>query len=521
MVSTLQKSLDDAKAKRALHEASMEKATVECKELLEKLDASQVKANLLDKAVRKSDDEAKKLVGQLADKDAKVKALQEEATKCRQAEREADERRVAAEKEAEAFKAAHDTKHKETESEKNKATDSDALASQLKDQLRSQAQLIDNLRKELEDDGRVLRDERHRAKENEVLLQNLRDDQHNLRNNLADRDDKLHKLQSKLDTLLSDEKSDDSLYGSRADLSDELQRWKLLCDEKENTIKALQNDILALKRALSTLESQFAALQHAQAAENALDEQRKKEAIICNEALKSCQDDCKDKDEKIKALQKELDNLKKLASKRDDELANLESLLDAATRKSGDVSESLRECQERDREKDAVILALQDSGNQKDEMIHTLIAASKVKESVINKLQKEIEDMRNSLKREIVPKTPVETGPSKERSQPEIPFRITRQVPDLVGVGIRLTDIPPHRVVEIVADGPADNSGQIQVGDLLLSVNRDDVSSMHISSIRKLIVGPQGSNVSMEFQRAGSNQIFTVTMQRQLHIEQY
>ncbi len=31
-----------------------------------------------------------------------------------------------------------------------------------------------------------------------------------------------------------------------------------------------------------------------------------------------------------------------------------------------------------------------------------------------------------------------------------------------------------------------------------------------------LIIGPQGSHASMEFQQAGSKQTFTVTMQRQL-----
>jgi hypothetical protein len=73
----------------------------------------------------------------------------------------------------------------------------------------------------------------------------------------------------------------------------------------------------------------------------------------------------------------------------------------SATRKVAELGESLRAYDEKDREKDTIIKTLTNSGREKDEMIHTLIAASKVKDAVINKLQKELDDLRNSIRREI------------------------------------------------------------------------------------------------------------------------
>ena len=440
--------------------------------------------------------------------------------KSRQAEKEAEEKIAGLEKRqkdsSDSIKAILDSKQKEAETEKKKAAAAETCSSQLKDQLRSKDHLIDSLRKELEEDNRSLREERQAAKQNELLVGSLQQQIEQLKKTITERDSDVRGLKSTLDKI----KDHDLLANDEkvAALMAEISVLKALCTEKDKVISELKQELDALNKLLSARDSKLAVLQSelkdSKDAENSLREQLKREGSMLDGA-------CREKDATIRLLQQDLDALKGLAAKRNDELKNLEELLDAATKKSGDVSESLRECQERDLEKDAVILALQESEKQKDDMIHTLIAASKVKENLINKLQKELDELRNTTKREIVPKIPVEIETPKERSQPEMPSRIVRQVPDLVGVGIRLTDIPPHKVVEIVADGPADNTGIIQVGDLLLSVNREDVSAMHISNIRKLIVGPQGSSVSMEFQRAGTNQIFTVTMQRQLHIEQY
>ncbi len=68
-------------------------------------------------------------------------------------------------------------------------------------------------------------------------------DQLDLRNNLAGRDEKLQKLRSKLDALMSGEKSDDSRHGNRAELSDELQRCKHLCDDKSMFSEKFQSAV--------------------------------------------------------------------------------------------------------------------------------------------------------------------------------------------------------------------------------------------------------------------------------------
>ena len=76
---------------------------------------------------------------------------------------------------------------------------------------------------------------------------------------------------------------------------------------------------------------------------------------------------------------------------------------------------------------------------------------------------------------------------------------------EMVGVGIRLTDEPPHRVVEVVAGGSAALAGGIQPGDLLISVGGKEVGALPMSVIRRLLVGPVGSVVAISFLRDGAS----------------
>ena len=74
-----------------------------------------------------------------------------------------------------------------------------------------------------------------------------------------------------------------------------------------------------------------------------------------------------------------------------------------------------------------------------------------------------------------------------------------------MGVGIRLTDEPPHRVVEVVAGGSAALAGGILPGDLLVSVGGKDVGALPMTAIRRLLVGPVGSVVAISFLRDGAS----------------
>jgi len=55
-------------------------------------------------------------------------------------------------------------------------------------------------------------------------------------------------------------------------------------------------------------------------------------------------------------------------------------------------------------------------------------------------------------------------------------------------------------VCEIVAASPASESGEVRVGDILLSVDGQRVQGMQLESINRLVSGPAGSTVNLELQ---------------------
>jgi len=96
-------------------------------------------------------------------------------------------------------------------------------------------------------------------------------------------------------------------------------------------------------------------------------------------------------------------------------------------------------------------------------------------------------------------------------------FNQQQQAPKLVGIGMRITTDPPHRVTEIVAGGAAYQSGEIAVGDYILQVGNMDVSHFPIEKILKNILGPAGSYLDLRLDRRDENEesnVFTVTIKR-------
>ena len=73
-----------------------------------------------------------------------------------------------------------------------------------------------------------------------------------------------------------------------------------------------------------------------------------------------------------------------------------------------------------------------------------------------------------------------------------------------VGVGMRIQDDPPHKIISLVPGGPAARSGAIRVGDYLLAISDVEVRGLSAANIRSLIVGPDGSKVSLRFKRAST-----------------
>lgn len=70
-----------------------------------------------------------------------------------------------------------------------------------------------------------------------------------------------------------------------------------------------------------------------------------------------------------------------------------------------------------------------------------------------------------------------------------------------VGVGMRIQDDPPHKIISLVPGGPAARSGSVQVGDYLLSVQDVDIQNLSAANIRSLIVGPDGSSVTLKLKK--------------------
>jgi hypothetical protein len=86
----------------------------------------------------------------------------------------------------------------------------------------------------------------------------------------------------------------------------------------------------------------------------------------------------------------------------------------------------------------------------------------------------------------------------------------------MCGVGIRLTESYPPRVIEIWPRGPAGMCGLIEVGDMLTKIDGHNVTSTNMALVRS-ITGPEGSTVSFDFVRKvenGSKKSFTVNLTR-------
>ena len=70
------------------------------------------------------------------------------------------------------------------------------------------------------------------------------------------------------------------------------------------------------------------------------------------------------------------------------------------------------------------------------------------------------------------------------------------------GVGLRITEVPPFRVSGCVVAGPAHRSGRVRPGDVLVAVDGATVSGRAFADVRRMILGPAGSEVTVLFSRA-------------------
>ena len=94
---------------------------------------------------------------------------------------------------------------------------------------------------------------------------------------------------------------------------------------------------------------------------------------------------------------------------------------------------------------------------------------------------------------------------------------VSGKTPELCGVGMRVTNVAPHRVVSFLPNGPVGKSGAVEVGDLLVAVNGVETQAKEIKEVRRLMTGTQGSEVELRFVglRDGNKETFAVTVIRQ------
>jgi hypothetical protein len=129
--------------------------------------------------------------------------------------------------------------------------------------------------------------------------------------------------------------------------------------------------------------------------------------------------------------------------------------------------------------------------------------------------------------------------PSSREQDPSLPLQ-RRGVPsssapnksNLAGVGIVFstaghTNISGLVVASLAVDGPADKSGQVKAGDVLVSIDRVDVRGISAEDLAPYILGSPGSKVVMGFDRAGQSTTRLVelvrgwTMKRNITDEQW
>jgi hypothetical protein len=81
-----------------------------------------------------------------------------------------------------------------------------------------------------------------------------------------------------------------------------------------------------------------------------------------------------------------------------------------------------------------------------------------------------------------------------QQQQPTLPIK-------LFGVGIFFaTDANGGQVVRsFVPGGPAERSGQVAIGDVIVSVDNTDVYGLPLATLAKYLLGPRGSTINMGF----------------------
>ena len=106
----------------------------------------------------------------------------------------------------------------------------------------------------------------------------------------------------------------------------------------------------------------------------------------------------------------------------------------------------------------------------------------------------------------------VDKGMMTEAPKPAPVIAKKVEPPKLCGLGMRVTEVAPHRIVELIEGGAAKESMKLMVGDHILNIAGNETEHLSMTQVRDLIVGPVGSVVALKVSRQG--EIFDIMLTR-------
>ena len=102
------------------------------------------------------------------------------------------------------------------------------------------------------------------------------------------------------------------------------------------------------------------------------------------------------------------------------------------------------------------------------------------------------------------PMVPAKSAPAAAGSAASAGGESFQPIESNVGVGMRIQDDAPHKVIALVPGGPAARCGAIRVGDHLVAISDVEVETLTPAEIRSQIIGPDGSSVTLRLRRPAS-----------------
>ncbi|MBQ3108124.1 MAG: S41 family peptidase [Clostridia bacterium] len=84
-----------------------------------------------------------------------------------------------------------------------------------------------------------------------------------------------------------------------------------------------------------------------------------------------------------------------------------------------------------------------------------------------------------------------------------------------IGVTITLAETGGAEIVSVNSGGPADKAG-VQIGDILVAVEDEDVTSCALTEITERVLGKEGETVSLTFLRGAERLTFDIVRERQV-----